>query len=126
MKQKGIYHHRITPLHLKENSAAENFMRNLNKTVRTAAIEQKPWKQALYNFLLNYRISVHTTTQVSPAEVLYGRKIRGKIPMVNTEPNYEKLTKLRENDERSKSRMKYYADNRYHAKESSMGKETLY
>ena len=120
MKQKGISHHRITPLHPKANSAAENFMRNLNKTVRTAAIEQKPWKQALYDFLLNYRISVHTTTQVSPAEVLYGRKIRGKIPMVNTEPNYEKLAKLPENDERSKLKMKYYTDNRYHAKESCL------
>ncbi|XP_057310313.1 uncharacterized protein K02A2.6-like [Hydractinia symbiolongicarpus] len=51
MHAKGIDHHRITPLHPKANSTAENFMRNLNKTLRIATIKGKSWKIALYNFL---------------------------------------------------------------------------
>ena len=41
--------------------------------------------------------------------------------MVNTEPNYDKLAILPENDERSKLNRKYYVDNCYHAKECSSG-----
>ncbi|XP_057290144.1 uncharacterized protein K02A2.6-like [Hydractinia symbiolongicarpus] len=40
MTVNGIKHHRITPLHPKKNAVVENFMRNLNKRLRTAQIEQ--------------------------------------------------------------------------------------
>ena len=37
MKNNGITHHRITPLHPKANATAENFMLNLNKTLSRTA-----------------------------------------------------------------------------------------
>ena len=120
MKSKGIDHHRITPLHPKANSTAENFMRNLNKALRIAVIEQKPWKDALYDFILNYRIATHTTTQVSPAEALYQRKIRGKIPTINNTPNREAIQNLPHRDYESKQKIKSYIDRRYHARDSKI------
>ena len=67
MLQKGTYHHRIIHLHPKANCTVENFTRNLNKG--------QPQKEALYDFLLNYRIAKHVSTEVSPAEALSHRKI---------------------------------------------------
>ena len=45
-----------------------------------AHAEGKPWQQELQKYLLAYRSTPHTTTGVSPAEQLYGRKIRTKMP----------------------------------------------
>ena len=41
-------------------------MRNLNKVMRIATIEGQPWREALYDFLLNYRIAKHVSTDVIP------------------------------------------------------------
>jgi hypothetical protein len=40
----------------------ENVYKGLKKTIRVATIERKNWKEELYNFLLNYRATPHTTT----------------------------------------------------------------
>jgi UTP:GlnB (protein PII) uridylyltransferase len=49
----------------------ENFNKCLNKTIRVATIERKNWKEELYNFLLNYRATPHTTTGRTPSELLF-------------------------------------------------------
>ena len=115
MRMNDIIHHRITPLHPKANSSAENFMRNLNKTLRTAVIDRTPWILALYQFLHHYRSVAHSTTQISPAEVLFKRKLRLKIPAVNYEPNTEALKNLPNRDAMVKAHMKDLVDKRYHA-----------
>ena len=92
MQQKGIcHHHRIAPLHPKANCTAESIMCNLNKVMRIASIEGQPWGEALYAFLLNYRIAKHVSTDVSPAEALFHRKIRGKVPDINHRVNIKAL-----------------------------------
>ena len=58
-------------------------MRNLNKVMRIAIIEGQPWMEALCDFLLNYRIAKHVSTDISPAEALFHRKSRGKVPNIN-------------------------------------------
>ena len=45
-----------------------------------AQAEGRQWQQELQKYLLAYMSTPHTTTGVSPAELLYGRKIRTKIP----------------------------------------------
>ena len=46
---------------------------SLTKTLRAAYLENKNWKQELFLFLRNYRATPHSTTRVSPAELLFGR-----------------------------------------------------
>ena len=42
--------------------------------------EGKSWQQELQKYPLAYRSTPHTTTGISPADLLYGRKIRTKMP----------------------------------------------
>ena len=57
-------------------------MRNLNKTLRTAKIDGKPWKEAIFDFLLHYRITPHSTTLIRPSEALYIAKSVAKYQLM--------------------------------------------
>ena len=98
--------------HPKANSTVDNFIRNLNKTLRTAKIDGKPWKEAIFDFLLHYRITSHSTTLVSPSEALYNRKIRCKILVKDNE--------LTQRDKLSKNKTKIYFDKRFGARVSNI------
>ena len=45
-----------------------------------AVAENKNWRNELQTFLLHYRATNHTTTNVSPAESLLNRPIKTKLP----------------------------------------------
>jgi hypothetical protein len=65
-------------------------MRTIQKTLCAAHLENKNWKQdlELFLFLQNYRATPHSTTGVSPAELLFGRKLTVKLPeVVPTSPS---------------------------------------
>ena len=64
----GFKHRRLIPLWPKANGVAERFM---GKVIKTSQREGKPWKQALYRFLCNYRTTPHSSTQKSPYEALF-------------------------------------------------------
>ena len=78
----GFHHRKITPEWPKANSESERFMRTIQKTLRVAHLENKNWKQELFLFLRNYRATPHSTTGISPAELLFGRKLTVKLPEV--------------------------------------------
>ena len=86
------------------------------KIVRIARLEGKDRRKALENFLFQYRITPHTVTGVSTAELLMGRKRRDKLPRVEfskertTEAYWQQLLRERERDNRPKLRQKEYAD----------------
>ena len=48
--------------------------------MRAAHSEGKQWKEELYKYLLANRSTPHTTTGVSPAELLFRCIIRAKLP----------------------------------------------
>ena len=54
-------------------------MRTIGKVIKAAQID-KNWKQELYKFLRNYRATPHSTTGVPPAQALFGKNIRTKLP----------------------------------------------
>ena len=74
MHENGIEHRRVTPLWPQANSEAESFMKPLTKAIRSAHVEGKTWRKHLYKFLLNYRMTLHSTTGFAPAELLFNRK----------------------------------------------------
>jgi len=51
-----------------------------SKPMCAAIAEGKPWQQEQQKYILAYRSTPYTTTGVSPAQLLYGRKIRTKMP----------------------------------------------
>ena len=96
----------------------------LLKIVRIARLEGKDWRKSPQNFLFQYRVTPHTVTAVSPAELLTGRKLRDKLPQVEIledrppEPFWQQ--KLRESDARAKLRQKEHADKTRAAKYSNI------
>ena len=96
----------------------------LLKIVRIARLEGKDWRKSPQNFLFQYRVTPHTVTAVSPAELLMGRKLRDKLLQVEIledrppEPFWQQ--KLRERDARAKPRQKEHADKKRAAKYSNI------
>jgi hypothetical protein len=117
MEIHGIEYSTITPLWPQGNSEAESFMKPLLKSILTARTEGRKWKKELYTFLLNYRATPHSTTKVGPAELLFNRPIRTKIPQqVTSSKPINKHIMAKENDQQSNAQMKQYADQRRHTK----------
>ena len=119
MEDNGINHCKITPLWPQANSEAENFMKPLNKAIRSVHAEGKTWKKQLYKFLLNYRTTPHCTTGFAPAELLFNRRVRNKLPQL-TSSNQSKGQEVKENDDKAKAKMKRYADAKSRAKPSKI------
>jgi hypothetical protein len=82
----------------------------IKKTVRAAQVENKCWKQEIFKFLRNYRATPHCTTEKSPYETLFDRKMKIKIPTAIDIVEDDSL--MRKRDELKKSNMKRYADNK--------------
>ncbi|XP_020555459.2 uncharacterized protein K02A2.6-like [Oryzias latipes] len=111
----GFHHHRTTPLWPQANAAAERFMRTLGKAIRVANSQGIPWKQQLNIFLREYRATPHSTTQSSPAELLFQRQMRTKIPSLPSSTGNNSDCRVRARDSAAKAKMKSYADVRRHA-----------
>ena len=80
MKEFNVRHRKVTPYHPMANGEVERFNRSLKKCIQTAISEGLDWRVVLQNFLLNYRTTPHSTTGISPSELLFGRQIRDKLP----------------------------------------------
>ena len=120
MSNMGIHHRKITPLWPRANAETERFMRTVKKCIKTAEIEQKNWKQELYRFLLSYRSTPHTSTGLSPAQILFGRELKTKLPQVPNVPQNKTDQVIRQNDARAKATMKHYADKKQYIKPSNI------
>ena len=129
MKSLGIEHLTSTPLWPQGNATVEAFMEPIGKVIRTALLEKHKWKQALNQFLLNYRTTPHSTTKIPPAQLLFNRVVKGKLPMLpaNKYPiNRHNEAKI--NDEKSKEQSKHYADVKRRVQESkiNVGDKVIY
>ena len=104
----GFIHKKITPRWPQANGLAEKFVSTIKKSLRTSPSN---WRQDMYTFLRNYRATPHCTTKKSPAELLFNRKIKTKMPFVG-----EKVEnpKLRQQDASQKQKMRDYVVHKYH------------
>ena len=50
------------------------------KSIHAAHVQQRNWKQEHYKFLRLYRATPHITTGVSPADALFGIKMKTTLP----------------------------------------------
>ena len=60
-------------------------LKTLGKAIRAAFIDQRNWKQELYTFLRQYRATPHSSTGVSPSELLNGRQMKIMLPELRQE-----------------------------------------
>ena len=104
----GILHRKVTPLWAQANGEVERQNRSLLKSMRIAQAEGKDWRIELVHYLATYRTTSHSVTGVCPAESLFGRRIRTKLPeLCERAVNDEEL---RDRDWEKKTKAKIYAD----------------
>ncbi|XP_065054716.1 uncharacterized protein K02A2.6-like [Rhopilema esculentum] len=120
MKENGIHFQPITPLWPQANSEAENFNKPMTKAIKAAQVEGRNWKKELYRFVLNYRATPHTTKKYPPAQLLFNRKIRIKLPDTVEKSLSPLDEEIRKNDTQAKATMKQNADRKRGAKERKM------
>lgn len=71
-------------------------------------------EQDLLNYLMMYRSTSHPTTGKSPSELLFGRNIRDKLPVIDIPIDIEE--EVRDRDKEDKEKGNKYADDRRRAK----------
>jgi len=81
----GVTHRKITPYSPQANGEVERQNKTLLKAIRIAHSEGKDWKRELNKFLVAYRSTPHSVTGKSPFEIMYGRKMKTKLPSPNKE-----------------------------------------
>ena len=87
---RQIRHLTVTPLWPQANGLVERQNRTLLKAIRAAVVEHRDWEESLQSFLLAYRSTPHPSTGRSPAELIYGRQLRTKLPDVLRSPAPER------------------------------------
>ena len=75
-----IVHRKVTLYSLQANGEVERQNRTILKAIKNFVVEEKNWKSELNTILKAYRSTPHSVTNVSPAELLFSRKIRAKLP----------------------------------------------
>ncbi|XP_021353566.1 uncharacterized protein K02A2.6-like [Mizuhopecten yessoensis] len=118
LAERGIEHRRVTPLWPQANGEVERQNRSLLKSVRIAQLERKDWKTELDSFLLMYRTTPHSVTGVSPAELLFKRKLRTRIPGIE-EHSVDDI-EVRDRNNENKMKGKLYADGKRNARENDL------
>ena len=109
-----------TPLWPQGNAQAERFMQGLGKVLQTAKIQNRPWRQELSRFLLQYRTTPHSSTGVPPSELLFNRKIRGTLPVLSRNIIVNRHNEAREKESRRQEYNKSYVNNRRNTKKSNI------
>ena len=63
-------------------------MQPLTKFIRAAYIEHKDWVAALHEFVLAYRVTPHSSTNITPADLMFQHRIRYSIPDTTNKLNH--------------------------------------
>ena len=113
MAEYGIQHRKITPLYPRANGEVERLNTNINKVVKTAIAAARNWRFALDDWLLAYWNTPHSTTEQTPAVLMFGRNLNNKLPALNPKsPKAIDSTSIRKRDTTKKAQSKRYHDNK--------------
>ena len=78
-QRMGVEHHTTTP-DAQANRFAEAFVKIMVKLVHTALVEKQDPRKMVSSYVMVYRATPHKVTGRSPADFLFNRKIRTKLP----------------------------------------------
>ena len=82
MSKNGVKHTLVPSYHPQSNGAAERSVRVIKEAlVKQVLDSNRAWslKHRLADFLLRYRTTPHSTTGISPAELLMKRRLRTRL-----------------------------------------------
>lgn len=118
----GTHHQRVVPYCPFMNGMVERRNSGLIKAAMTAKLEGKNWRDAIHKYVSKYNNECpHSSTNVTPFELMVGRKYRGVFPILTRESSaYENIEEVLESDATSKLKAARYADTRRGAKDSNI------
>ena len=121
----GIMPLKVTAKWPQANGEVERQNDSLLKRIRIAQAEGLNWKKELRKYVAKYRGIDHNTTGRSPAELLFNRKVRGKLPDISS--GHRENLEVQDRDAEQKGKSKIYTDERRNAKYSDVqvGDEVL-
>lgn len=96
----GISHVTSPTYHPASNGQAESYVKIVKKGIKTSLLSgngPRNLNNKLLKFLFDYRNSVHSLTGLSPAELVYGRKLRTRLDLLKPEspsPSSTALAKM--------------------------------
>ena len=117
MEENRIQHIGTTPLWPQANGEIERQDRSILKRLRIAQAEGQNWKSDMGNFLMMYRSTPHSTTRVSPAELLCGGRIMTNLPNLQ---EFSIEDEVRDRDSERNEKGKVYADCQRNGSESEI------
>lgn len=88
------------------------------KRIRIAQAERLDWKKELRRYVTKYWGIDHATTGKSPAELLFNRKIKGKLTQLHAD--YRSDLETRDRNAEVKAKTKAYADKSMNARPSDV------
>nr|XP_006824094.1 PREDICTED: uncharacterized protein K02A2.6-like [Saccoglossus kowalevskii] len=106
LEECGIRHKHTTPLWPQANREVERQNRSLLKVLKIAQLQKRKLHKELNKFLLAYRSTPHTTTGMSPAEAMFKRKLRTKLPETGENRLREDDRMIRDRDTELKQKSK--------------------
>ena len=111
-------HHKVLTRWDHANGEVEKQNRYLEKRMRIAQTERKDWKRALTSYILAYRANPYNTAVVSPAEMVFGRRLRGKLLQMSAASTSDE--EIRDIDREMKVKYNKYANGTRRAKISTL------
>ncbi|KAK7102592.1 hypothetical protein V1264_020788 [Littorina saxatilis] len=118
MRDIGAEHIRVTPRWPQANGEVERQNQSLVKRMKIAQAEKKHWQDEVLKYIAAYRATPHPSTGRSPAELLFNRQIRTKLPQLKLFTDFDQ--DVRDRDAEKKGLSKMYADDKRNAKASDV------
>ena len=82
LSSNGVKHLPTAPYHPASNGEAERFVQTVKQALRSGLQKGVPLERALASFLLQYRVTPHATTGVSPSTMFFGRSLRTRLDLL--------------------------------------------
>lgn len=111
MRKNGIKHTLVPPYHPQSNGAAERSVRVVKEALVKQVIQGTKgmsMKHRLANFLLRYRTTPHSTTGVTPAELMVKRCLRTRLSLIK--PNLAQVVESKQEKQKVYKDMKCKRD----------------
>ncbi len=106
MTKNGILHIRTAPYHPSSNGLAERAVRTFKNAMKR--MDQGTVETKVSRFLFTYRITPHSSTGISPAELLMGRRLHSHLdqlrPDVSKNVEKHQMTQKYHHDSHAKAR----------------------
>lgn len=103
-----------------QNGEVERQNRDILKRLKISHLERKDLKESLWEYLIMYNSTPHTTTGKSPSELFFRRLNRDKIPSFDKLEKTELDAEVRDRDKILKEKGKEYGDMKRRAMETNI------